>query len=621
MKKVKKDITFRINVSQLLPSEFKSAIKLLESRARFKYLILSLLQVFLAVLEVVALSILTITISLSLDDYTSISKQTDPSPSYLVRVISDLGTELQISTLLVTYVLLTFLKTCLSAAITLSSLRLLAEQAAQIGFRLNMSIYEKGTNLIRFGKSQENLSGVTGSLDMMLIGYLGTFSQLAGDMATILMVCLALFFLNFEASVLLIILFSCLLAILHRYVNVVASRLGQSIMTSTTELNRKILDSWLVYREVVLGNKVNDLMKPTLLKRREIAKSRAHLNFLPSLSKYIFELFIVLSALAVSGVQLWMNGISDAVSSFVLIAAASARLLPALLRLQGNLLSIKQSKGGAIFARKLLGRMPQDVETEKRNGHRSEGIEEKTFCAKVLVSNLSYIYPESTNFALKEITFSITPGTFTAITGSSGSGKSTLVDLILGFLEPSTGSILISDLQPVVAREVWPGAIAYVPQDVQIFEGSILENISLASDQECDYDHLTSCLSASGLLEDVNALDDGIHSMIGERGLKLSGGQRQRLGIARALYSSPKLLIFDEATSSLDPIIESRIANNVYERLSDKAVIVVAHRLSTIMNADTVIYLKDGMIAASGKFEDIKRVEPEFLKQAKLSGL
>lgn len=606
-------------LSHILPEDLKVAFGLLDRKSRLKFLIASSFQVLLAFLEVLALSFLTLTITLSLDNFTSISNSQVQNLGILKNVFADLKAEIQIATLLLSYVALTIVKTFLSAVITFWSLNLLAKQSAQIGFNLSSNLFYRGVNLIKFGKSQENLSGITGSLDSLLIGYLGTISQLFGDVATISMICVALFFFDFQTSTLLLLLFAFLLVILHRFVNGTATRLGENVATSTTKLNRRLLDSWLVYREIILAQKVEDVLKSTLFERSRIASSRARLYFLPSLSKYFFELFIIVSALVIAGMQLWINGISEAVSSFVLIVAASSRLLPALLRLQGNLLSLKQSVGGAVFAKNILAKLSEQEEREV-SVELGESLD-RNFNSSVLIEKVSYIYPESKKYALKDISLSIAPGSFVAIAGASGSGKSTLVDLISGFIKPTMGSVLVSKCDPKLARRIWPGKVAFVPQDVQIFEGSILENITLLSDDQYDEAGLARCIESSGLAEDLNELDNGIHTLIGERGLKLSGGQKQRLGIARSLYRDPKLLILDEATSSLDPITEERIAQSIYKKLSDRTVIVVAHRLATVMSADKVVYLKDGLMAASGTFQELKELDPEFHKQAELSGL
>jgi len=618
--KKKKRFSFSLQrLSPLLSKEFKSTLRLLEPRARRRYLSLSALQVVLSLLEVAALSVLAITITFGLNSYTNIAGQQNTRSDLLDGLLSNLDTEAKIATMLGTYIVLTIAKTFLSAVTTLATLNLLASQSAKIGFRLNKATYERGTDLIRFGKSQENLSGVTNSLDSLLIGYLGTYSQLLGDIASVLMVCIALIFFDFETALLLFSLFTILLGTLHRFVNVKAAKWGEKLTKSSALLNRRVLDSWLVYRETLLAHKVDDLLRTSLSLRLEIAKNRARLSFLPSLSKYIFELFLITSALVISAFQLWFNGISEAVSSLVLIVAASTRLLPSLLRLQGNLLSIKQSVGGGFYARETLMKVQHNL-TELVSSDLDD-FPNKEFNPTVFIEELSYSYPESAKPAVRDISLSVTPGTFTAITGSSGSGKSTLVDLILGFLKPSSGSVSISDLNPVAAQKAWPGKIAYVPQDVQIIEGSIKENITLSLDGEYSKTRLQNSIDASGLLEDMANLELGVDTLVGERGLKLSGGQKQRLGIARALYSNPDVLVFDEATSSLDPITENRIAKNIYSKLSGRTVIVVAHRLSTVMNADKVIYLRDGCVVASGTFDELKRSVPEFLEQAELSGL
>lgn len=600
-------------------TDFRYVFSLLEKSVKGRFILLSILQTLLAFLEVIALGALALTINVSMNSYTNISREEETNWGFLREILRDLSTEEKIGALLGTYVLLTIVKTFLSAVVTLSALRLLANQSALLGFKINRDLFTRGIRLVRFGKSQENLSGVTGSLDSLLVGYLGSFSQLSGDFATILMVGIALLIINVETSLLLLVLFFLLLSGLHLFVNLGAARLGENLAISATQLNRRILDSFLVYREALLAGRVNELLGSTLPNRLEIAENRARLSFLPSLSKYIFEIFLIASALVISAIQLWISGISAAISSFAIVVAASARLLPALLRLQGSLLSMKQSLGGGVYALSLLEELGQV--RSKQRFVTTNHVPDEEFSPRITVDSLSYTYPDSDKPAVNGLSLSVTPGSFIAVTGSSGSGKSTLVDLLLGFLQPSFGSVLISGLDPIFAHRVWPGKIAYVPQDVQIFEGTIAQNVTLFSDKECDKVDVLKSIDLSGLVEDLRNLPEGIETRIGERGLKLSGGQKQRLGIARALYTNPSLIIFDEATSSLDPITENRITKNIYQKSTGRTVLVIAHRLSTVMNADKVIYLKDGNLIASGTFVELKESVPEFLKQAELSGL
>jgi ABC-type multidrug transport system fused ATPase/permease subunit len=209
-----------------------------------------------------------------------------------------------------------------------------------------------------------------------------------------------------------------------------------------------------------------------------------------------------------------------------------------------------------------------------------------------------------------------------AVVGPSGAGKTTLVDVLLGVLEPDTGSVFVSGITPLEAISKWPGAIAYVPQDVLVVNGSIRENVALGYPLEVATDQLVNdAIRVASLTEFVSALPDGLDSNLGERGAKISGGQRQRIGIARALFTKPKLLVLDEATSALDGGTEESISADIQSLKGSTTVVLIAHRLSTVRDADLVLYLNKGEIVARGTFEEVRNAVPDFDRQAKLMGL
>jgi ABC-type multidrug transport system fused ATPase/permease subunit len=206
--------------------------------------------------------------------------------------------------------------------------------------------------------------------------------------------------------------------------------------------------------------------------------------------------------------------------------------------------------------------------------------------------------------------------------GPSGAGKTTLIDVLLGVLNPDSGSVLISELPPLFAVAKWPGAVSYVPQDVLIAAGTIRENVALGYPAEEATDELVfNALRVAHMDEFVQTLPKGIDTQVGERGTQISGGQRQRLGIARAMFTRPQLLVLDEATSSLDSETESSISQSIYALRGSTTVVMIAHRLSTVRNADIVVYMKDGRVMASGSFEEVRAAVPDFDNQAKLMGL
>jgi ABC-type bacteriocin/lantibiotic exporter with double-glycine peptidase domain len=245
----------------------------------------------------------------------------------------------------------------------------------------------------------------------------------------------------------------------------------------------------------------------------------------------------------------------------------------------------------------------------------STASSENLFTPDVKLKNVSFRYPNSDEFTLKEINLEIYPGDFIAVAGSSGAGKSTLVDLILGVLEPTHGEVLLSGVQPSIAITKFEGRISYVPQDVLIVDGTVKTNVALGYPiDEISDEQVWESLRSAQLEDFVNQLPSGINHEIGERGTNLSGGQRQRLGLARALYSKPSILVLDEATSALDGQTESGVTEMLLELKGQVTLIVIAHRLSTIQEAQRVIFIKEGAIAAEGSFAEVERMIPEFGK-------
>jgi ABC-type multidrug transport system fused ATPase/permease subunit len=194
--------------------------------------------------------------------------------------------------------------------------------------------------------------------------------------------------------------------------------------------------------------------------------------------------------------------------------------------------------------------------------------------------------------------------------------------MILGVIETEEETVSISGMKPLDAVLKWPGAMAYVPQDVVITNSTIRENITMGYESSLIPDEaIWNALKLAQLDEMVMSLPEGLNAHVGDRGAKLSGGQRQRLGIARALLTKPKLLVLDEATSSLDGETEANIAEALTSLERDVTVILVAHRLSSVRTSKKVIYLHEGRVISQGPFEYVRKEVPDFDRQAKLMGL
>ena len=226
---------------------------------------------------------------------------------------------------------------------------------------------------------------------------------------------------------------------------------------------------------------------------------------------------------------------------------------------------------------------------------------------------VDFTYPSGNSPVLKDINLAFKQGLQYAIVGPSGSGKTTLIDICLGLLTPQKGKLLWEINRP-------SGCFGYVPQDTYISSASISGNVALEWDSsEVDLDKVRNALIVARLEEyfNSNLKDEKLH----ENFNRMSGGQRQRIGLARAIYRDSKILILDEATSSLDAFTESKVMDSLKSLKGKKTVIVVAHRLSTIKNADQVIYLEHGQIQGIGTFLELQTALPQFKEQVRLGQL
>lgn len=219
----------------------------------------------------------------------------------------------------------------------------------------------------------------------------------------------------------------------------------------------------------------------------------------------------------------------------------------------------------------------------------------------IVLESVSFTYPERSLPALQNVTFRIPAGQTTALVGASGAGKSTIASLLMRFIEPQSGLIRVGDtLLSQIPPEEWRRHIGWVPQNPYLFSDSIAANLRLAKPEASESELLRACERA-GLLDFIHSLPDGLNTPIGERGARLSGGQAQRLALARAFLKDAPFLLLDEPTSSLDPALEAELQASVRELMQGRTVLVIAHRLSTVYQADQIVVLEAGRVAETGK--------------------
>jgi ABC-type multidrug transport system fused ATPase/permease subunit len=348
--------------------------------------------------------------------------------------------------------------------------------------------------------------------------------------------------------------------------------------------------------------------------------------------KYVLEATLIVASFALAIIQFVTKDLTAAATTVAIFLTAGFRIIPAMLRLQAAGINIRNGNEGARSTFELadylrdnpnsvevgksgLSTNPRDIKELVARGHLD-------FAPEVVLDRVSVRYPGASQWAVDSVSAHIPAGTSLALVGSSGAGKSTLADAILGVLHPQGGSVTIGGVTPVQAVERWPGALAYVPQAVALVEGSVRENVALGLPRAAvDDDRVWEALHRAHLGEFLQASREGLDTEVGERGIRLSGGQRQRLGIARALYTRPRLLVLDEATSALDAETELAIVETLQELSGSVTTVTIAHRLATVRTVDRLMFMRDGVVICSGSFDEVRGQVPDFDRQAALLGL
>lgn len=396
-----------------------------------------------------------------------------------------------------------------------------------------------------------------------------------------------------------------------------ARKAGEVHVENTIRVSRLVTEIVSAMKEVSLRNKEREVADIVEKSRSSSAQARSNLYFLSQLPRYVLESGLIGGFVLIGGVGFLLGGIEQAIAAVAIFALAGFRVAPSIIRLQGvlgQLVSISE------YPRRVLAELADsELASGELAARATRALPEKP--RQLELDTVVFRYADDAPAALRGVSLTIPFGSSVAFVGASGSGKSTMIDLILSLLEPVEGSIAIDGIALSEVRAAWRSRVGYVPQDVALFDASIAQNVALTWGTDFDEDRVRAALEQAQLWDLVAVREGGMHSRVGERGLALSGGQRQRLGIARALYSDPLVLVLDEATSALDTATEALVTSGIDAIGGGVTKIVVAHRLATIRNADRIFFMKDGEILGSGTFDELVASIPEFSHQAALAGL
>jgi len=515
---------------------------------------------------------------------------------------------------------LLIMKSFLSYYFGLRNYSFLARREARISESLAKRIFNQEIVYLNRFTTPQYQHALTNGCSSVMGGVIGQSLSLLAELVLQITMLVTLFLFSPILTIFSLSFFLGLFLLLNKFQGEKARKWGLGMTQADVESTSLISDAVGSYREILVSGRRTFFIENIKRSREEAAQYLVNKSMLTQFSKYAFEMSVIVSGLAISAYAFLTKPAIQAASLVVIFITASTRIAPSILKLQQGILQLR----GAAGATELFFEISDSVIDTTEYGNRNRDTNSNDFNSKqgISLKNISFAYPNSDRRALNQISLEIKENSSFAIVGPSGSGKSTLVDLILGVISPQQGELSVFGLEPKRMQSLEPGKIAYVPQSVYLTSGSILENVGLGIDRaNIDPDRVLSALKKVHLDFWVNSLSQGIHSTVGERGSRLSGGQKQRLGIARALYQDPLLLVLDEATSSLDAESEHEISASIESLKRKITTIIIAHRLSTVIKCDQVAYLNDGALVSQGTFTELRKAVPNFDRQANLMGI
>jgi ABC-type multidrug transport system fused ATPase/permease subunit len=502
--------------------------------------------------------------------------------------------------------------------------RQLAHLVAHVEARATLVVAETifGSNIdgAKTNTREEVVFAVQTGSAAAFTGILNAASTIISEVVLFAIVIVGFFVVSPLTTLLTMVYFGIIAAVIHLLFGKVMTRTGEKSLEGILDANTAIGDLISVFREASVSGVKSHFMKRIYEGKSIAAANAATQTYVLGLPRHIIEIALLVGVALFVLAEIAVGDLSGGLGRLGVFLSGGFRLTAALLPLQAALMSMRGLAPHAQKVHDILSRAEQRKNwadsSQTLNGEPEVLLPLSPIGIKI--EDVSYLYPNADQEAVRNVNFEVAPGTQVALIGASGSGKSTIADLICGVIEPTKGKISFFQNKLVEAGR---GAvkIGYVPQEPSLISGTIAENVALGlSPRQIDRVQVLRCLEDSHLGGIVEQLPEGIDTNVGNYKDVLSGGEIQRLGLARALYYRPNILVLDEATSSLDASSEAEIYKAIDGLRENVTVLLIAHRLNSIQRSDVVHFVEHGQISTSGTFKELMENNPSIAKMVNL---